>query len=125
MADGGVRVRGFAELAAGTAILARKIEDGAGQAFASVADRVPVPVPRRTGALAGSVGPYQGGEGSGLTMGAGIRYAGFVEYGGRGHPSSAQGNYLYPAAMAAEPLLAAAGAVAAQKEIGGMRWPRP
>ena len=58
-------------------------------------------------------------------MGEGVPYAQFVEYGGRGHPHSAQGNYLYPAAMDAEPALVAAGEDAAETEIGSMSWPTP
>lgn len=84
-----------------------------------------MPVPRRTGALARSVAVEETATGARLTMGEGLRYAPFVEYGGRGHPSSARGNYLYPAAMAAEPNLVTAAEQAARKQIGAMSWPRP
>jgi hypothetical protein len=127
--DARVELKGFAELAAGTAVLARRIDEAAPGAFAMVAEQAAgglrSSLPRRTGALASSAGPYRSGEVAGLQMGAGLRYAPFVEYGGRGHPPSSQGAYLYPAAMDSEAALVAAGSAAAQKEIGGMSWPRP
>ena len=108
-----VEVLGFAELAAGSAILARRIDEGA-DAGPRPGGRPGRPDRRGGGAAAhrspGRLGarPAQG-DASGVQMGAGIRYAPFVEYGGRGHEHSAQGSYLYPAATAAEPALVAAG----------------
>ena len=49
------------------------------------------------------------------SMGEGVEYADYVEYGGRGHPHSSQGNYLGPAALDAEPAVVAAGERAAEK----------
>jgi hypothetical protein len=122
-----IQVRGFAELAAGTRMLAGRIEDGANnEAFVLVANRVADQVagalPKRSGALAASA---QGDQPAAVSMGEGVPYARFVEYGGRGHPRSAQGNYLYPIAMAAEPALVNAGQEVAAKEIRRMTWPRP
>jgi phage gpG-like protein len=122
-------ILGADELSAGMRTLAGKIEDAAPKAFQAVANDVAGTVagrvPKLTGALAASVTPGVQGEAAVVQMGDGVPYARFVEYGGRGHPHSAQGNYLYPAAQDAEPLLIAAGIKAANDEIGGMRWPSP
>ena len=129
MADAEVRVLGYPELAAGSAILAKRIDEAANQEFKRVADRVARQVsgrvPRRTGRLVGSVHAALKQDGASVTMGEGVPYAGFVEYGGRGHPHSPQGNYLYPAALEAEPLLVDAAERAATEEIGAMSWPTP
>lgn len=128
-AAGDVRVHGFGQLAAGTAALAGRIEDDATHAFSGVAGTVAAQVagrlPRRTGATAASATVYHSGDAVGPAYGAGVRAARFVEYGGRGHPHSGTGNYLYPAAQEAEPQLELAAQTAARKAIGGMSWPRP
>jgi phage gpG-like protein len=125
--DTRVDVLGWDELAAGSRTLFAKIEDAAQDAFDDVARDVAsrVSVPRKTGRLAGSVEAASEGGAALVRMGKGIPYAGFVEYGGRGHPHSPTGNYLYPVAMDATPLLVTAGTKAATDEIGGMRWPTP
>src|SRR5262245_3783466 len=124
-----VEIRGLAELAAGTRKLAGEIEQEAPRAFAtaarSVAADVSAAVPRRTGRLAGSVNARPIDGGASVSMGDGVPYAQYVEYGGRGHPHSASGNYLYPAAMDAGPRLQQAGEQAAEAAIGGMSWPSP
>jgi hypothetical protein len=122
-----ITVKGFAELATGTKILAGKIAKQTPVAFLGVADEVAgqVDVPVLTGRLAGSVRGRKRGDGALVEMGEGIPYAQFVEYGGRGHPHSPQGNYLYPVAIEAEALLVAAGEEVAETEIGRMRWPTP
>jgi Bacteriophage HK97-gp10, putative tail-component len=129
VSDYRVEIRGADELAAGTRKLAGNIEQAARDEFTSVADQVASQVrgrlPKRSGRLAGSVRGQPIADGGSVTMGEGVRYAEFVEYGGRGHPHSATGNYLYPTAMAAEPLLVAAGEKVAVQEIGAMHWPTP
>jgi hypothetical protein len=73
-----------------------------GQVAGRVTDRVPV----LTGMLASSVDAVDlGGDeyGIGVTMGEGVPYAGWIEFGGsRGRPFIPEGRYLYPTAMAAE-----------------------
>jgi Bacteriophage HK97-gp10, putative tail-component len=65
----------------------------AGQA----ADRVRGAVPHHTGRLAGSVRVVTDPDGVAVTMGAGVPYAGWVEYGGtRGRAYDADGRYLWP-----------------------------
>lgn len=130
MASGAkVEVLGYAELASGNATLAKRIGEAAPDEFRRAADDVAATVqarvPKRTGALAGSV-TTDVTEGAALVgMGAGIPYAGFVEFGGRGHPASPEGNYLYPTALEATPVIVAAAERVAENEIGGMTWPRP
>jgi phage gpG-like protein len=127
VSDFRVEVLGYAELAAGSKTLFRRIGEAAPDAFEEVADKVArdVDPPRRTGDLASSVKASREGDSALVSMGEGVPYARFVEYGGRGHPHSALGNYLNPAALDAEPLVVAAGEEAAEDEIGGMSWPSP
>lgn len=123
-----VEVRGFDELAAGTKTLARHIAEAAPDAFrgvaADVAGVVSSSVPRRTGLLGGSVFSDVRGEAAVVGYGE-VPYARFVEFGGRGHPATPEGNYLYPSARDAIPLLVEAGTKAARDEIASMNWPSP
>jgi hypothetical protein len=124
-----VEVRGIDELNAGTRTLFRRIGEAAPAAFENVAERVADQVrgsvPHRTGRLAGSVEAQQTRDGAQVGMGQGIRYAVFVEYGGRGFPHSSTGNYLYPVATDAGPYLQDAGEKVAAAQIGAMHWPSP
>ncbi|HEY7037157.1 MAG TPA: HK97 gp10 family phage protein [Thermomicrobiales bacterium] len=124
-----VRVEGVAELAEGTRILAGRIDKTATSEFGKVADRtaghIRSSLPHRTGRLAASVLSRNQGDGAIVAMGDGVAYAQYVEFGGRGFPHSPTGNFLYPAAMDAEPLLVAAGTQAAERAIEGMQWPSP
>lgn len=124
-----VEVRGYAELAAGTVELASHIEDASRDAFATVADHA-AGVTRgrlhhRTGRTAASVQVERRNDGASVSMGDGVPYAQYEEYGGRGFPHSATGNFLYPSAMSVEPLLAATAERTAEREIGAMSWPSP
>ena len=128
-ADTRVEVRGYPELAAGSAVLFRKMDASADAAYGRVADGVAgvvrARVPHRTGQLAGSVEAIHG-DPPGVGIGAGVPYAGWIEFGGtRGRPYIDAGRYLYPTAQAAEPLLVAAGELTAERDVKGMRWPMP
>ena len=131
MADGiSVEVRGVAELVAGSAQLAENIEKGAKDAFLGVADQAASMTRGRlhvdTGATAASVTARQQGTGALVSMGDGVPYAQYEEYGGRGWPHSATGNFLYPAAYEdAQPLLIATATRTVENEIGDMNWPSP
>lgn len=124
-----VEVRGIDEFNAGCRTLFRRIGEQAPDAFENVAERVADQVrgtlPRRTGRLAASVDAQQAREGATVGMGGGVQYAQYVEYGGRGHPHSSTGNYLYPVASQAGPYLQEAGEKVAASEIGAMHWPSP
>ena len=122
-----VEIVGWDELAAGTRQLVKNLEQRVPGEFGRVANQVASTVkgrvPKRTGALAASVTGSAYGETAFVEMGT--EYARYVEYGGRGHPRSSQGNYLYPAAQEAEPALIAAGERAAEQAIGATSWPNP
>jgi phage gpG-like protein len=78
--------------------------DKAGEPFGErVAAEVRGRVPHRTGALAGSVDLSVDATGLVLGLGAGLPYAGWIEFGGsRGRPYVPQGRYLYPTMLAAQ-----------------------
>lgn len=125
-----VEVRGFRELSLGTLRLAAKIDDGAQEAFLSTAEQtasaVRARVPKRTGRLARSVRAVRIDKGASVRMGAGLPYAGWIEYGGgHGRAYIDAGRYLNPTAEAAEPVFKRSGETAARKEIRGMTWPPP
>jgi hypothetical protein len=94
------------------------------RAFAGrVAGRVHPPV--LTGALASSVDveTLVGEEGIGISIGDGLPYAGWIEFGGsRGRPSVPEGRYLYPAAMAAEDEWHELGEHVAEQTIERFSW---
>ena len=64
-------------------------------------------------------------QGAVLSMGEGVPYAGYVEYGGRGFPHSSSGNYFGPAVQDSGSKFQAAGEKAARQAIGAMSWPSP
>jgi hypothetical protein len=124
-----VEVRGYPELEAGISILAGRIQEAAPKTFLGVADQAAAKtranVHRLTGATAASVrGEHEKG-GALVRMGDGVPYAQYEEYGGRGWPHSATGNFLYPAAHSVEPLLVATADKTAEQTIGAMSWPSP
>jgi phage gpG-like protein len=124
------KVYGFDELADGGRKLAGLIEDAATSAFKGTAEKVAAStrarVPRRSGTLAASVAVAADSGTVQVGIGEGVPYAGWVEFGGtRGRPYFDQGRYLYPTALPVEPALELAARAAAEKEIGGMRWPSP
>jgi hypothetical protein len=124
-----VKVYGYAELAAGTRILAGRIEEQAGQEFEKVAggaaDTTRARVPRRSGRLAGSVQSGAAEQGQAFVgYGGGVPYAGWIDFGGtRGRPYVRTGRYLFPTALNTEGPLTLAGSGAAVSEIRRMRWP--
>jgi hypothetical protein len=124
-----VEVLGVSELIAGTAQLADNIERGAGPAFLGVADeaaaRARSSVHIDTGATAASILTRGEGKGALVSMGDGVPYASYEEYGGRGWPHTGTGNFLYPAVEATLPSLDNAAEQLAAKEIGDMSWPSP
>ena len=124
------KVYGFDELAAGSRKLADELAESSSSAFRATAERVAASarmrVPRLSGTLAASVAVGEADEGAQVGIGEGVPYAGWIEFGGtRGRPYVAAGRYLYPTALAAEPLLVAAALTTAKTEIKGARWPTP
>lgn len=94
------------------------------RAFAGrVASRVHPPV--LTGALASSVDleTISGADGIGLSIGDGLDYAGWIEFGGsRGRAAIPEGRYLYPAAEASEAEWLELAEQVAETTIGRFPW---
>jgi len=129
MADEAIRIRGWDELAAGTAHLAKNIDAETQQQFREAADitasRVRGGVPAVSGAMRSSVG-VEPGPPVGVGYTGGVPYAGWVDFGGgHGRPYLAGGRYLFPTVRSAEPLVIAAAQHAADTEVKEMRWPTP
>jgi bacteriophage HK97-gp10 putative tail-component len=125
-----IQIRGVGELHRGMATLAAGIERGVAGEFKRTADQtaslVAARVPRRSGRLASSVRGETNVKGASVAMGAGVPYAGWIEYGGgHGRPYVASGRYLEPTAKAAAPAFQRAGETAARNQIRSMRWPTP
>lgn len=78
------------------------VDKAAGPFADRVADTVRGRVPHLTGQLAGSVETTSGDDGVDVGMGAGVPYAGWIEFGGsRGRAYVPEGRYLYPTALEA------------------------
>ena len=70
----------------------------------TVRSQVQAEVPVVTGTLAASVTVIEDTQGIGVSIGDGVPYAGWIEFGGsRGRDLVPEGRYLYPTALAAEP----------------------
>jgi phage gpG-like protein len=96
----------------------------AGGSFAqTVAQQVAGIVPVVSGDLRGSVDTGTDEDAVTVSIGAGLRYAGWIEFGGsRGRPYVPDGRYLYPTAQAAEDEYAAMAADAADDTVGAFAW---
>jgi hypothetical protein len=126
-----VKIRGVRQLSAGTRDLFRNIERAtvndavrvsAQQTAATVRSRVPV----KSGRLRASVRDEMHGRTGSVVMGAGLPYAGWIEYGtwgGRKGPR--RGRYVYPTAKRTERAFVKHCQTATESEIRGMRWPTP
>jgi|SRR5580765_3085219 len=126
-----IKIRGIRQLSAGTERLFRNIDSAtvhdavqvsAEQTASTVRARVPV----KSGALRASVRDVMRGNVGRVEMGAGLPYAGWIEFGGsRGRPRARRGRYEYPAAKRTERAFIKHCSDAATSEIRGMRWPTP
>src|SRR5262245_35310520 len=125
-----VDVRGLDELNRAIGRLVDNIDQHSAETFKQTADQVATMVrsrvPKRSGRLAASVRGQKGDHLAAVTMGDGVPYAGWIEFGGgHGRAYLASGRYLYPTAHQAVPLFQRAGETAARQQIGAMRWPTP
>ena len=125
-----VEIRGVRELRTGMRRLAENIDEAADARFQTTADQVATlvrsRVPHLTGRLASSVVGEATGAGAQVAEGAGVPYAGWIEFGGtRGRPYVAEGRFLYPASRDAAPLFVRAGEDAARQSIARTSWPTP
>ena len=86
-------------------------------------------MPRVSVALAGSISalPAAGvGEGAKATMGGGLRYAGWIEFGGsRGRPQVKRGRYFVPAQRRERPAFRDLAERLTETEIERFPWPHP
>lgn len=90
-----------------------------------LAERVRGSVPVLTGMLASSVEvvPELTEHGSRISLGAGVPYAGWIEFGGsRGRPLMPEGRYLYPAAVGAEDEFARLAEQTAEDTVRRFPW---
>jgi phage gpG-like protein len=91
-----------------------------------VADLVAGRVPVLSGQLASSVEASADEEGAAVTMGEGLAYAGWIEFGGsRGRPHVPEGRYLYPTALEAQDEFGEVAAEAAADSVGRFSWSTP
>ena len=123
-------VRGIPELERGSKRLFTHIDTGAEQAFRSTAAQVAALIRARqpvvSGALAASAGTEPTDHGASVTLGDGVPYAGWIEFGGtRGRPYVPEGRTVYPTAEASKPMFERTGETVARAQIGAMVWPRP
>ena len=126
-----VKVKGVRQLQAGAIKLFANIEQAvandavrvtADQTAATVRSRVP----RKTGRLAASVRAVQRGRVGQATMGAGVPYAAWIEYGAwGGRKGGGRGRYLYPTAKRTERAFRKHAEDATSGAIRGMHWPTP
>jgi len=94
-----VEVVGWEQLAHAMGDVPKACEDAAADAArdaaASLAATTRASVPKRSGRLASSILPSPVPDGVAVMFGAGVPYAGWIEYGGtHGRPYVAQGRYL-------------------------------
>ena len=79
-----------------------------------------------TGTLAASVDVHEDKDAMGVSIGAGVPYAGWIEFGGsRGRPHIPEGRYLYPTALDSEAEFAEMAADAASDSVGRFSWSTP
>jgi Bacteriophage HK97-gp10, putative tail-component len=126
-----IKVRGVRQLSAGTADLFRNIDRAtvsdavrvsAEQTATTVRSRVPVV----SGRLRASVHSVMRGKIGRVEMGAGLPYAGWIEFGGsRGRRRVSRGRYEYPTAKRTERAFVKYCQNATEGEIQRMRWPTP
>jgi hypothetical protein len=102
---------------------------GAGPFAEALAARVAAKVPVLTGTLAGSVEVTDAAAelpGIGVTIGEGVPYAGWIEFGGsRGRPLIPEGRYLYPTALDSEPEFAQVASTIAEETAERFPWSTP
>jgi hypothetical protein len=129
MPQDAVLVRGWPELAAGTATLAKNIDDETQRRFQDVAGQIAAQARGATPVVSGdlaSTAAVEPGPPVSVSYGGGLPYCGWIEFGGtRGRPYIASGRAFLPAVTAAAPLVTQAANDAAVTEAKGMTWPKP
>jgi hypothetical protein len=125
-----IKIKGIRQLTAGAQRLFANIEQAADRDAVRVsaeqtAATVRARVPRKTGALAASVQAQHVRPGVWATsMGAGLRYARWIEFGAWGGRRRGP-RYVWPTAKRTERAFRKYAQTAASREIGRMHWPTP
>jgi hypothetical protein len=133
MADGPVtiKVRGVKQLEAGARQLFENIEraeasDAIDPTTEQVAATIRARVPRKSGRLAATVHAVRAVNGRGhVTLGAGLPYGRWIEFGAWGGRSPRAGRYVYPTAKRTERAFRKHAEAVCSAQIGGMHWPTP
>jgi Bacteriophage HK97-gp10, putative tail-component len=126
-----IKVRGVRQLEAGAQRLFANINeansnDAIRATTQQVAATVRARVPKLTGRLASTVQAGRRGWVGEVTMGAGLPYARWIEFGGgRGRPFRTRGRYVYPTAKRTERAFRKHCETACEGQIRSMRWPTP
>jgi phage gpG-like protein len=123
-------VRGISELNSGSDRLCHNIDGAARSTFRATADQVATLIARKqpvlSGRLAASVSSTGTDKGAAVELGAGVPYAGWIEFGGtRGRAYVPDGRTVYPTAEESKTLFEQAGDKAARDQIRTMLWPKP
>lgn len=99
------------------------VDKAAASVTARAAAAVRGEVPKRSGRLASSVDVGVDNDGAFVGLGAGVPYAGFVEFGGtRGRPYVAEGRYLWPTVKTFEDEYVTAASDAAADSVDRFPW---
>jgi Bacteriophage HK97-gp10, putative tail-component len=126
-----MKIRGVRQLQAGARRLFENIEHAEAQdavqpTAEQVAATVRSRVPKQSGRLAASVRASMRGQTGQVSMGAGLPYARWIEYGGgRGRPYRKSGRYVLPTARRTATAFRKHAQTICAKEIGRMHWPPP
>jgi Bacteriophage HK97-gp10, putative tail-component len=125
-----VKVKGIKQLEQGARRLFDNIETAeprdairptVDQVVQSVRSRVPV----KSGALRASVTGFMVGNIGRASMGAGLPYARWIEFGGGGRPYKPRGRFMYPTAKRTERAFRKHAELVCSQQIGRMSWPTP
>lgn len=131
MADGvQVKIKGVRQLEAGARRLFENIEhaeatDAVQPTSEQVAATVRARVPKRTGRLAASVHASMRGSVGQVSMGEGLEYARWIEYGGGRRPYRKNGRYVLPTARRTTTAFRKHAQTVCAREIGRMHWQSP
>jgi hypothetical protein len=92
----------------------------------TVIDKAATIVPVVSGTLVGSLAVVEVDDGVGVSIGEGVPYAGWIEFGGsRGRDAVPEGRYLYPTALDAETEFGNRLRTDSQATVRSHPWPTP
>ena len=128
--ESGVQLKGADEAARDMRRWATEVAPAVAKRSRDFADhvrgQVDAKVPVLTGTLAASIDVVDEEAGAGVSIGDGVPYAAWIEFGGsRGRPLIPEGRYLFPTAIESESEFAAMAAGAAADTVGRFSWSTP